>query len=166
MPSQYCLANPNYELCQYDPNYDPGGTSFCGTYPNDPFCTGVIPNFPSGGNQVPVGVGNAGGWPGGQQGTLSQILNSILSGAALITNHNYVPTPLQTGQTPQGASGQQYGSGYGQYPTGYNPYASSNQNVSGQFQKLLEQHPAAVAAGAIALVLLLIPRPSVSAARR
>lgn len=134
------------------------------------FCSGYFGSGDggsgSGGNQVPVGVGNAGGWPGGQQGTLSQILNSILSGAALITNHNYVPTPLQTGQTPQGASGQQYSSGYGQYPAGYNPYAASNQNVSGQFQKLLEQHPAAVAAGAIALVLLLIPRPGVSAARR
>lgn len=142
---------------------DVGGTP----YPDPDFEHGDGGNGGSGGNgQIPVGVGNAGGWPGGQGGsTLQNILNSILSGAALLTNHNYIPTPLQTGQTPQGATGQsQYGS-YGQYPAGYNPYAASNQNVSGQFQRLLEQHPAAVAAGAIALVLLLIPRPSVSARR-
>lgn len=133
-------------------------------YYTAPPSLGGVPCNPSisggGTGNLPNNIGNLGGWPAGSQGQLSQVLNSILSGIALITNQQYVPTPLQSGQVPQGASGQQsyvipsyYNQGYGNYGGG------SGGNAAGAFQRYIEQHPMVVAAIAIGGVLLLLPRP-------
>lgn len=152
MPSEYCSNNPSDPNCAWDSNYDPsGGGTYGGGYGGGTWGGGGSVN-------IPQGVGNAGGWPGGAQGQLSQILNSILSGVALIQGANYVPTPLQSGQLPQGASSQQpptiiyQGGGAGNYGGG-------GGNTAGNFQRFLEQNKGAVILGLIGVGLFMMKPP-------
>lgn len=129
-------------------------------------------NFPSGGGgntgmggmNIPTGVGNVGGWPGGSSGQLSQVLNSILAGIGLIQGANYIPTPLQTGQLPQGATSQNPQPIIYQQPVGGN-YNNGGSNVAGSIQNLIEQHPIPFFLGIGGVVLLLMRPPTVSRAR-
>lgn len=98
-----------------------------------------------GGYHLPTGVGNIGGWPGGSQGQLSQVLNSLLSGIALFQHQNYVPTPLQSGQVPGGASGQQ--PSY-LYPPGYQQNQGnlgSGGTASGKVENWIKRNTGATA---------------------
>lgn len=124
--SQYCYDHPNDEECFYgDGTYNGDGT-----WGNN---GGGIFNP----NNVPNGVGNAGGWPGGSSGQLAQILNSILASTALLTNAHYIPTPLQTGQSPQGSQGNQPQI-TNVYPNAANP--GGGNNTLGKIESWIKQN--------------------------
>lgn len=97
---------------------------------------------------------------------LDKILQTVLSGMAVVTGRNYVPTELQP---QQGISANGQG---GLDPTTLalllrqQQTGGGGKNISGQLQQVLEQHPMAVAGGAILLLFLFMKPPGGGGARR
>lgn len=130
---------------------------WCEIYPQ--YCSVGGGNTGSGGG----GGGNTGN-TGSGGGTYSQTLQAILSGLALWQRANYIPTQLQQGQTPYGATPPQPTVQYLE-PTGNvgaTPRAATN--AFGGIQQYIQDHPLPVLVGVVLLGALLM-KPPVQRAR-
>lgn len=144
--------------------------ALCQLYPNTAGCEGggltLPPVYNTGGgvfnpNNYPTNTGNNSAGGSGQ-GVYSTTLQAILSGLALWQRANYIPTPLQQGQTPYGATPQQPTIQYLD-PIGGGG-ATPRTNAFGGIQQYIQEHPLPVLGGVILLGALLM-RPPVQRAR-